>query len=181
MACDKSHPSAAAAPRPQELWTAEFQENNALLLGKEDEALFDQICKREKVPYAVLGTITGDGKVVVKDSRDGSTPVDLPLDKVLGKMPQKVFPMQRIYKQLPQALDPGGSSALATRGEDLPASLTVQVALETGRARRFRWHFLGVLRLLSVCSKRFLTNKAATFCSGRALKESPVDTRKGGQ
>ena len=23
---------------PQELWTAEFQENNALLLGKEDEA-----------------------------------------------------------------------------------------------------------------------------------------------
>ena len=36
------------------------------------------------------GTITGDGKVVVKDSRDGSTPVDLPLDKVFfgwwGKM-----------------------------------------------------------------------------------------------
>ena len=29
------------------------------------------------------GTITGDGKVVVKDSRDGSTPVDLPLDKAL--------------------------------------------------------------------------------------------------
>lgn len=27
------------------------------------------------------GTITGDGKVVVKDSRDNSCPVDLPLDK----------------------------------------------------------------------------------------------------
>ncbi|CAK8998999.1 Probable phosphoribosylformylglycinamidine synthase [Durusdinium trenchii] len=133
-----------------ELWTAEFQENNALLLGKESEALFDQICKREKVPYAVVGTITGDGKVVVKDSRDNSCPVDLPLDKVLGKMPQKVFKMQRIYKQLPKALD-------------LPASLTVQVALETG-----------VLRLLSVCSKRFLTNKVDRSVTGQIAQQQCV-------
>ncbi|CAE7776210.1 unnamed protein product, partial [Symbiodinium microadriaticum] len=101
-----------------ELWTAEFQENNALLLPADKAELFDKICKREKVSYAIMGTITGDGKVVVKDSRDGSTPVDLPLDKVLGKMPQKVFPMQRLYKKPPRSLD-------------LPASLTVQVALET--------------------------------------------------
>lgn len=133
-----------------ELWTAEFQENNALLLGKENEAMFDQICKREKVPYAVLGTITGDGQVVVKDSRDGSTPVDLPLEKVLGKMPQKVFPMQRIYKQTPRALD-------------LPPSLTVQVALETG-----------VLRLLSVCSKRFLTNKVDRSVTGQIAQQQCV-------
>lgn len=32
-----------------------------------------------------LGTITGDGQVVVKDSRDGSTPVDLPLEKAWHK------------------------------------------------------------------------------------------------
>ena len=40
-----------------ELWTAEFQENNALLLQKEDEKQFDEICRREKVPYAVLGAL----------------------------------------------------------------------------------------------------------------------------
>merc|ERR1719476_707740 len=51
-----------------ELWTAEFQENNALLLAAEHEDLFNQICQRERVPYAVVGTITGDGKVVVKDT-----------------------------------------------------------------------------------------------------------------
>ena len=28
--------------------------------------------------------------------------------QVLGKMPQKVFPMQRIYKQTPKALDRSG-------------------------------------------------------------------------
>merc|ERR1719473_672013 len=70
-----------------ELWTAEFQENNALLLAPKHEALFDQICRRERVPYSVVGKITGDGQIVVRDTRDGSTPVDLPLEKVLGKMP----------------------------------------------------------------------------------------------
>eukprot|EP00439_Symbiodinium_sp_Y106_P039119 s947_g4.t1 len=133
-----------------ELWTAEFQENNALLLPAESAELFDKICKREKVSYAIMGTITGDGKVVVKDSRDASTPVDLPLDKVLGKMPQKVFPMQRLYKKPPRSLD-------------LPASLTVQVALETG-----------VLRLLSVCSKRFLTNKVDRSVTGQIAQQQCV-------
>ena len=37
------------------------------------------------------GSITGDGQVVVKDSRDGSTPVDLPLEKAWhrGVLPWK--------------------------------------------------------------------------------------------
>ena len=63
-----------------ELWTAEFQENCALLIKPESEAIFDGICKREKALYSVMGRITGDGQVVVRDSRDGSVPVDLPLD-----------------------------------------------------------------------------------------------------
>ena len=33
---------------------------------------------------------------MVKDSRDDSTPVDRPLDKVLGKMSQKTFEMKRL-------------------------------------------------------------------------------------
>merc|ERR1719267_440768 len=45
-----------------ELWVAEFQENNALLINPEHEAVFDKLCKRERVPYAVVGKITGDGK-----------------------------------------------------------------------------------------------------------------------
>jgi len=46
-----------------ELWTAEFQENSALLLKPEHEALFGKICQRERGPYAVVGEITGDGKM----------------------------------------------------------------------------------------------------------------------
>ena len=46
----------------------------------------------------VLGAINGSGKVTVVDARappGAPTPVDLDLDKVLGKMPSKTFKFQR--------------------------------------------------------------------------------------
>merc|ERR1719428_2569569 len=118
-----------------ELWIAEYQENDAMLIKPEHEAQFDSICKREKVSYSVVGRVTGTGRIVVRDSKDGSVPVDLPLDKVLGKMPQKVFPMNR--------------SKPVVKPLTIPNDLTVAKALTTG-----------VLRLVSVGSKRYLTNKA---------------------
>jgi len=133
-----------------ELWTAEFQENDALLIAPEHEALFDKICRRERVPYAVVGKITGDGKIVVKDSRDNSAPVDLPLDLVLGKMPQKTFDMKRTYTTPPRALS-------------LPTDLTVESALTRG-----------VLRLVAVCSKRFLTNKVDRSVTGLIAQQQCV-------
>lgn len=63
----------------------------------------------------------------------GRCPVDLQLEWVLGKMPQKVFEMERKS----QALQP-----LA-----LPVGLTVKDALDR------------VLRVPAVASKRYLTNK----------------------
>merc|ERR1719230_1710385 len=57
-----------------ELWTAEYQENDALLIAPESLALFDEICKREKALYSVVGHVTGSGRIVVKDSNDDSTP-----------------------------------------------------------------------------------------------------------
>merc|ERR1719440_1451215 len=93
--------------------------------------------------------VTGDGNIVVKDDRDGSTPVNLPLEKVLGKMPQKVFQMKRL--PTPQ------------RALDLPASLTVPAALTNG-----------VLRLVSVGSKRFLTNKADRSVTGLIAQQQCI-------
>jgi len=77
-----------------EIWGAEYQENNALLINPEDEELFTKIAARENCPMRILGVVTGDGKVVVEDSAatgPEATPVDLPLELVLGKMPQKTF------------------------------------------------------------------------------------------
>ncbi len=128
-----------------EIWGAEYQENDALLIRAADRGLFEALCDREKVPFGFVGEVTGDGKIVLHDERDDSCPVDLDLDAVLGKMPQKVFELERI----PTALEP----------LSLPADLTVKDALDR------------VLRLLSVGSKRFLTTKVDRSVTGLVAQQ----------
>ncbi len=79
-----------------EIWGAEYQENDALLIRPTDADLFGALCDREKVQWAVVGTVTGNGRIVVHDARDQSTPVDMDLEHVLGDMPQKVFELDHI-------------------------------------------------------------------------------------
>jgi phosphoribosylformylglycinamidine synthase len=123
-----------------EIWGAEYQEQNALLLKPEHEGLFRSLCDREKLPVAVIGTITGDGFIVLYDESVNSTPENLELSKVLGDMPQKVFMLSRKKATLKPLM--------------LPKDLTVRTALDR------------VLRLLSVGSKRFLTNKVDRSVTG---------------
>jgi phosphoribosylformylglycinamidine synthase len=131
-----------------EIWGAEYQENDALLLRPAHAGLFKELCEREKVPFAYVGRVTGDGRVVVHDSTDDTTPVNLDLDHVLGDMPQKRFDLERITP----ALKP-----LA-----LPDGLTVRDALDR------------VLRLLSVGSKRFLTTKVDRSVTGLIAQQQCV-------
>jgi phosphoribosylformylglycinamidine synthase len=128
-----------------EIWGAEYQENDALLLWDEDRAFFERLCGREKVPVAFVGRITGDGKIVLFDEQSDSTPVNLELDRVLGAMPQKTFRSTRIRT--------------ATRPLQLPEHLSVREALDR------------VLRLLSVGSKRFLTNKVDRSVTGLVARQ----------
>ncbi|GBE05168.1 phosphoribosylformylglycinamidine synthase [bacterium BMS3Abin10] len=123
-----------------EIWGAEYQEQNALLIKPEAIGMFEAMCLREKVPYSVIGSITGDGYIVLHDETDGSTPVDLSLEKILGDMPQKTFHLDRIPPE--------------NRPLQLPENIDIKEAL----AR--------VLRLVSVGSKRFLTNKVDRSVSG---------------
>lgn len=75
-----------------EIWGAEYQENNALLLHPANEQIFTALCTRENCPFSVVGTVSGDGRVKVTDSSDvgGGVAVDLPLSLVLGDLPPKV-------------------------------------------------------------------------------------------
>ncbi len=128
-----------------ELWGAEYQEQNALLVRPGSAAFFESMCRREKVPCAFIGTITGDGRIILHDETDGGTPVDLDLEKVLGDMPQKKFRLDRVPPKL---------APLA-----LPRNLTVRAALDR------------VLRLVSVGSKRFLTNKVDRSVTGLVARQ----------
>ncbi len=128
-----------------EIWGAEYQEQDALLLRPEHRELFESLCHREKVPAAFVGQVTGDGRIILHDERDGSTPVNMELDHILGAMPQKTFHLQRISPE-PAPLT-------------LPEGLTVREALDR------------VLRLLSVGSKRFLTNKVDRCVTGLVARQ----------
>lgn len=123
-----------------ELYVAEYQERNGFLVSPENLSAFLAICEREKVNCEVLGEVTGDLRFVVYDEADGTTPVDLELNEVLGNIPTKTFTDFRRTEPLPPVV--------------LPEDLTIRAALDN------------VLRLLAVGSKRFLTNKVDRSVTG---------------
>jgi phosphoribosylformylglycinamidine synthase len=131
-----------------EIWGAEYQENNAFLIEAKDRDVVQAIADRENCPLRILGEVTGDGKVVVYDSADETTPVDLPLELVLGKMPQKTFVDNRVESQL-QPLQ-------------LPKDATLASALDR------------VLRLMTVGSKRFLVHKVDRSVTGLCAQQQCV-------
>jgi phosphoribosylformylglycinamidine synthase len=131
-----------------EIWGAEYQENDALLLRPEHRDVFQALCDRERVEAAFVGVVTGDGRIVLHDERDGSKPVDMDLDHVLGAMPRKTFELERVQPELEPL--------------SLPVELTVMSALER------------VLRLLSVGSKRFLTSKVDRCVTGLIAQQQCV-------
>ena len=128
-----------------EIWGAEYQERNGLLIKPSQIQKFDKICKRERVKYEQLGEITGDGRIIVHDKKDNSFPVNLELSKILGKMPQKIFKDE--------------TQILNLKNLELPERLNFKEALEN------------VLRLVSVGSKRFLTSKVDRSVTGLIARQ----------
>lgn len=46
-----------------QIWGAEYQENNAILVAEENLELVLKIATRENCPVTPVGKVTGDGKV----------------------------------------------------------------------------------------------------------------------
>ncbi|KAL2248820.1 probable phosphoribosylformylglycinamidine synthase, chloroplastic/mitochondrial [Sesamum indicum] len=142
-----------------EIWGAEYQEQDAILVKPESREVLQSICERERVSMAVIGKISGEGRIVLVDSlaiercnSNGLPPpppaVDLELEKVLGDMPQKTFEFQRIIN--------------AREPLDIAPGITVMDSLKR------------VLRLPSVASKRFLTTKVDRCVTGLVAQQQTV-------
>jgi len=127
------------------IWVAEYQERCGFLISSERIEEFESICVREKVNCEILGEVTGDGRFIVHDEKDDSTPVNLNLAKVLGNMPQKMFKDERIDHSL--------------KPLEWPEDLSVEEALSR------------VLRNLAVGSKRFLTSKVDRSVTGLIARQ----------
>lgn len=127
-----------------EIYVAEYQERNGFLIRPENIGRFQAICAREKVGCEVLGEVTGDLRFVVHDNLDGSTPVDFELNEVLGNVPQKTFTDNRLQPGLKPLVLP---------------------------ERTVREFLHDVFRLVSVGSKRFLTNKVDRAVTGLVAQQ----------
>jgi len=128
-----------------EIWVAEYQEGYGLLVQPENLEVFKMICERERVNCEVLGEITGDGNVVVEDSENSTTPVNLALAEILGELPQKRFESERPHVELQPLV--------------IPEGLTVEEALRM------------VFLLPQVGSKGFLVRKVDRSVTGLVARQ----------
>jgi phosphoribosylformylglycinamidine synthase len=81
-------PSEEPGMAPKEIWCNESQERYVLAIAPKDLDRFRALCERERCPFAVVGVATDDGQLTVTDRHFGNTPVDMPMDVLLGKPPR---------------------------------------------------------------------------------------------
>ena len=81
-------PNAEPSMSPLGLWCNESQERYVLAVPADRLATFQQFCERERAPFAIVGEATEEKNLVVHDPQFGNTPIDLPLEVLLGKPPR---------------------------------------------------------------------------------------------
>ena len=132
---------------PHEIWCNESQERYVLSVDAADFERFQAICERERCPFAVVGEATAEPHLTVTDSHFNNTPVDMPLNVLLGKPP-------RMHRSVARE---------AEQGDDFnAASVDIEEAL--GR----------VLRHPAVASKSFLITIGDRSITGLVARDQMV-------
>ena len=132
---------------PKEIWCNESQERYVLALNPDLLPLFEQMCARERCPFAVVGVATDDRELILEDGPGGARPIDMPMDVLLGKPPK----MQR------------NVTRVARSGQ--PLDLTGVKLDEVG---------FSVLRHPTVASKRFLITIGDRTVGGMSHRDQMV-------
>lgn len=132
---------------PLEIWSNESQERYVLAVDAKDLERFSAICERERCPFAVVGEATAEPQLTVTDSHFGNSPVDMPLEVLLGKAP-------RMHRSV---------SREAELGDDFDPS-TLDLADSVQR----------VLRHPAVASKNFLITIGDRTITGLVARDQMV-------
>ena len=93
---------------PKEIWSNESQERYVLAIAPESLEQFSAFCERERCPFAVIGVATNERQLVLQDPGQES-PVDMPMDVLLGKPPKMHRDVNTVARQSP-AMDLTGVS-----------------------------------------------------------------------
>jgi phosphoribosylformylglycinamidine synthase len=89
---------------PMEIWCNEAQERYVLVIDAERIEEFEALCKRERCPHSVIGTLTDDGKLTVNDRDFDNRIVDMPMQMLLGNPPKMERDVER-FRLPEEALD----------------------------------------------------------------------------
>ena len=92
---------------PKEIWCNEAQERYVMAVAAEDIDRFAAICERERAPFAVVGEATAEQDLILGDRHFDNTPIDMPLEMLLGKPPKMLRDVKRRDLSLP-AFDTNG-------------------------------------------------------------------------
>lgn len=140
-------PSGDGAMSPMEIWCNESQERYVLGIAEDRLEEFESMCRRERCPFAVLGSVTEERRLRVSDSLLSEPPVDLPMNVLFGKTP-------KMHRQVVSGTVETADSALPEAGleQDL----------------------LAVLRCPSVGSKSFLITIGDRSVGGLVARDQMV-------
>ncbi len=73
---------------PMEIWSNESQERYVMAVGVDKIEQFENLCQRERAPYAILGEATKEQFLKLTDEYFDNTPIEMPLEVLLGKPPK---------------------------------------------------------------------------------------------
>ena len=113
---------------PMEIWCNEAQERYVLAVSSANIDTFSDICERERCPFAVVGEATKEQNLVVGDGHFDNTPIDMPMDVLLGKPPK----MRRDVKHHPVA-----KQEFSLADIDIPEAAKRVLALPTVASKNF--------------------------------------------
>jgi phosphoribosylformylglycinamidine synthase len=87
----------------KEIWCNESQERYVLALDPDLLPLFEQMCARERCPFAVVGTARAEPELVVRGRSEGVSEdvIVMPMEVLLGKPPKMLRDVQRVVRREP--------------------------------------------------------------------------------
>jgi phosphoribosylformylglycinamidine synthase len=112
---------------PKEIWCNESQERYVLAIAPESLDTFRAFCERERCPFAVVGVATDERQLQLVDEGNES-PVDMPMDVLLGKPPKMHRDVKTVARQSP---------AIDLTGVDLQKAVIDVLSHPTVASKRF--------------------------------------------
>ncbi|KAF9455499.1 CobB/CobQ-like glutamine amidotransferase domain-containing protein [Collybia nuda] len=143
---------------PMEIWCNESQERYVLAVSADKLRVFEEIARRERCPFSVVGVATDAEELVVTDRLFGQDVIRLKMSTLFGKPPK----MSR--------------SDTTRRIASIPFDITLSKYIPSARttAEAFSAAVARVLRLPSVGSKSFLITIGDRSITGLVTRDQMV-------